>query len=66
MKPRENVAPHGQIWECRVCGKISTDKTGLTGYCSPGWDASCFLNSDLRPQEPKDEGKLIPAEKNPW
>ena len=41
------LAPKGQIWVCRECGKIAEDKYGLEGFRSKGWDESCTVNAVL-------------------
>ena len=38
------MAPHGQIFVCQACGKMSRDQYGDQGTL---WDASCFLHSIL-------------------
>lgn len=48
------IAPAGQTWVCMACGKTSRTKYGIDSDgkpCStPGWDASCMLNSRLIPE----------------
>jgi len=43
----DRMAPDGFLWVCRACGKTATDRYGIEGAYSPGWDESCILNSDL-------------------
>lgn len=45
------LAPLGQIWKCLACGKVSRSQYGFDSerrnVASPGWGASCVLNSVL-------------------
>lgn len=43
----ERYAPAGHIWQCYACGKISPYDRYGDEKSSPGWDASCVLNSRL-------------------
>jgi hypothetical protein len=43
------IAPKGTVWVCHACGKTHSDKYGLSGKGSYGWDESCMLNSSLYP-----------------
>lgn len=42
-----SFAPPGTMFVCSSCGKTSSDKYGTAGNHTPGWDASCMLNSIL-------------------
>lgn len=41
------IAPTGKIWVCCACGKTASDRYGIKGQSSYGWDESCMLNSIL-------------------
>jgi hypothetical protein len=43
----KRFAPNGYVWVCMACGKIHTDKYGMEGEGTVGWDESCMLNSSL-------------------
>lgn len=43
----ERFAPEGAIWVCQACGKTHSDKYGIEGAGSRGWDESCMLNAIL-------------------
>lgn len=40
----EPLAPHGKIWICVACGKLSKSLEGEEGT---SWDESCMLNAIL-------------------
>lgn len=43
----ERFAPNGTIWVCGACGKTASDRYGIEGEHSRGWDESCALNAIL-------------------
>ena len=43
----DRFAPPDKIWVCVACGKLATDRYGMEGWRSYGWDESCMLNSVL-------------------
>lgn len=47
MSKSERFAEKGQLWVCGACGKTHTDRYGIEGKGSPGWDESCMLNAVL-------------------
>lgn len=50
MTPAERsqrIAYPGTIWMCAACCKTATDRYGIEGDKSPGWDESCVLNAIL-------------------
>lgn len=40
------IAPEGQVFVCRYCGKRSKDRFGFQKI-DYGWDESCMLNAVL-------------------
>ena len=47
MDKSERIAPDDGIWVCAACGKTHTDRYGMEGVGTHGWDASCMLNAVL-------------------
>jgi hypothetical protein len=45
--PAERFALDDGIWVCAACGKTATDRYGIEGEHSSGWDESCMLNAIL-------------------
>lgn len=50
-KPPEDIAPEGKLWVCFACGRTQKNRYGGDGS---GWDASCYVNSEL-----VDETRLV-------
>lgn len=51
------IAPDGQIWECRACGKKSRDRFGNYAL-NRGWDEACVMNARLVPYPLSDETRV--------
>lgn len=47
----DRFAPDDGIWVCGACGKTATDRYGIEGEHTYGWDESCMLNAVLRKRE---------------
>lgn len=47
MTSTSRIAPIDAIWVCSACGKTHTDRYGIDGEGSHGWDESCMLNAVL-------------------
>ena len=43
----DRFVPDDGIWVCAACGKTSTDRYGIEGEHSRGWDESCMMNAVL-------------------
>lgn len=47
MTSTSRIAPIDAIWICSACGKTHTDRYGIDGEGSHGWDESCMMHAVL-------------------
>jgi len=47
MSEPDRFAPDGFLWVCLACGKTASDRYGIKGAFSYGWDESCSMNSSM-------------------
>ena len=56
----DRFAPDDAIWVCGACGKTATNRYGIVGPHTHGWDESCMLNAVLC-----DRGDIVPGQRVP-
>lgn len=59
MQNNNRIAPDDAIWVCAACGKTATDRYGIEGIHSSGWDESCMMNSVLCKREGITPGQRV-------